>query len=93
MIKRRRQSVHSANRRAPFRGPAEKKGIIEIDGVITEALPDAMFRVRLEDGRIVLSHLSGKMRMFHIKVMPGDRVKLQMTPYDQTRGRIVLRLG
>jgi len=67
----------------------EKK--IETEGVVTEALPNTMFRVKLEDGRIVLCHLSGKMRRYHIKVMPGDKVKLEMTPYDEKRGRIVYR--
>lgn len=67
------------------------KGKIEAKGVVTEALPNTMFRVRLEDGRIILSHLSGKMRMHHIKVMPGDMVRVELTPYDKTKGRIVYR--
>lgn len=69
----------------------KKQPSIEAEGVITEALPNTMFRVKLEDGRIVLCHLSGKMRMYRIKVMPGDKVKVEMTPYDETRGRIVYR--
>lgn len=64
---------------------------IEVEGVVTEALPNAMFRVELDDGREILCHLSGKMRIHRIKVMPGDRVKAEMTPYDETKGRIVYR--
>lgn len=64
---------------------------IKVEGVVTEALPNAMFRVKLEDGRILLCHLAGKMRMYRIKVMPGDKVQVEMTPYDETKGRIVYR--
>lgn len=66
--------------------------IIEVEGIVTEALPNTLFRVRLDDGRIVLCHLSGKMRINYIRILPGDRVKLQMTPYDETKGRITYRL-
>jgi len=66
---------------------------IELEGVVAEALPNAMFRVKIADGRIILCHLAGKMRMYRIKVMPGDRVKLHITPYDQTKGRIIYRIG
>lgn len=66
---------------------------IEFEGVVTESLPNAMFRVKLPSGRIVLCHLAGKMRIYRIKVMPGDKVRVQMTPYDQARGRIVYRVG
>lgn len=69
----------------------KSKGKIEARGVVTEALPNTMFRVKLEDGRIILSHLSGKMRIHHIKVMPGDAVRVELTPYDKTKGRIVYR--
>lgn len=69
----------------------KSKGKIEAKGVVTEALPNTMFRVKLEDGRIILSHLSGKMRIHHIKVMPGDAVRVELTPYDKTKGRIVYR--
>lgn len=69
-----------------------KKNIEEIQGEVTEALPNTMFRVKLEDGREVLCHLSGKMRMYYIKIMPGDKVKVEMTPYDDKRGRITYRL-
>jgi len=67
----------------------EKK--IEVEGVVTEALPNTMFRVKLNDGRLILCYLSGRMRRYFIKVMPGDKVKLEMTPYDEKRGRIVYR--
>lgn len=63
----------------------------EIDGRVTESLPNAMFRVELDDGRKVLAQLAGKMRLYHIKVIPGDRVKVEMTPYDDKRGRICYR--
>ncbi|MGI6278405.1 MAG: translation initiation factor IF-1 [Patescibacteria group bacterium] len=63
----------------------------EIDGEVTESLPNAMFRVDLDDGRKILAQLAGKMRLYHIKVIPGDRVKVEMTPYDDERGRITYR--
>ncbi len=62
------------------------------EGVVTENLPNTFFRVELDDGRLILAHLSGKMRMYYIKVLPGDRVRVEMSPYDETKGRIVLRL-
>jgi translation initiation factor IF-1 len=69
-----------------------KKGdVIKIDGVVKETLPNAMFRVELEGGHEVLAHVSGKMRMNYIRILPGDRVALELSPYDLTRGRIVLR--
>ena len=64
---------------------------IEIDGIINETLPNAMFRVKLENGHVVLAHVSGKMRMHFIKILPGDKVKLELSPYDLTRGRITFR--
>ena len=67
------------------------QGSFEKDGVVREALPNTLFRVELEEGMVVLCHLSGKMRMNFIKILPGDRVKIEMTPYDQTKGRIVRR--
>jgi len=67
------------------------QGSFEIDGVVKESLPNTLFRVELEDGTLVLCHLSGKMRMHFIKILPGDRVKLEMTPYDRTKGRIIFR--
>lgn len=68
-----------------------KSKAIEIDGIINETLPNAMFRVKLENGHIVLAHVSGKMRMHFIKILPGDKVKLELSPYDLTRGRITYR--
>ena len=62
-----------------------KQDAIEVDGVITEALSNAMFRVQLESGHIITAHISGKMRMHYIKILPGDRVKLEMSPYDLTK--------
>lgn len=68
-----------------------KQMSIEQDGVITEALSNAMFRVELENGHIVTAHISGKMRMNYIKLLPGDKVKLELSPYDLTKGRIKMR--
>jgi translation initiation factor IF-1 len=68
-----------------------KQSSIEQDGVIAEALSNARFRVELENGHEVLAHISGKMRMNYIKILPGDRVKLEMSPYDLSKGRIVYR--
>lgn len=71
---------------------AQNKDKITSLGVITEALPNATFRVRLEDGKDILGHLAGKMRLFYIRVLVGDRVKVELSPYDETKGRIVQRL-
>lgn len=71
--------------------PKPKPGFIHMEGVVEEMLPNAMFRVRLENQHEVLAHLSGKMRMFKIRILPGDSVTLEMTPYDLTKGRIVYR--
>ena len=71
---------------------AKKDGVIEIEGVIVEALPNAMFRVDLDNGFNVLAHISGKIRRNYIKILPGDRVKVELTPYDLTKGRITYRL-
>lgn len=68
-----------------------KEEVIKVDGVVTETLPNAMFRVEIEGGHTVLGHVSGKMRMHYIKILPGDHVALELSPYDLTRGRIVLR--
>ena len=70
---------------------ADKKEVIELEGTVLEPLPNAMFKVEIEGGHVILAHISGKMRMHYIKILPGDRVKLEMTPYDLTRGRIVFR--
>jgi translation initiation factor IF-1 len=68
-----------------------KEEIVKIDGIVKETLPNAMFRVEIEGGHIVLGHVSGKMRMNFIKILPGDKVALELSPYDLTRGRIVRR--
>ena len=68
-----------------------KQSAIEQDGVIIEALSNAMFRVELDNGHVIIAHISGKMRMHYIKILPGDRVKVEMSPYDLTRGRISFR--
>ena len=68
-----------------------KQASIEQDGIIEEALPNATFRVKLENEHVILAHISGKMRMYYIKILPGDRVRLEMSPYDLTKGRITYR--
>ena len=68
-----------------------KTDVIEIEGVVVEKLPNAMFKVELENGHIVLAHISGKLRMNFIKILPGDKVTLEMSPYDMRKGRIVWR--
>lgn len=68
-----------------------KEELIETEGVVIEALPNAMFRVQLENDHIVLAHVSGKMRMNFIRILPGDKVKLELSPYDLSRGRITFR--
>ncbi|MBD3272522.1 MAG: translation initiation factor IF-1 [Elusimicrobia bacterium] len=68
-----------------------KEDKIEVEGKVLEALPNAMFRVEIEGGHRVLAHISGKMRMYYIKILPGDKVKLELSPYDLSRGRIVYR--
>lgn len=65
--------------------------MIEAEGTILESLPNAMFRVELENGHKVLAHISGKMRMHYIKILPGDKVRVEISPYDLTRGRIIFR--
>lgn len=69
-----------------------KKEIIEAKGTVTEALPNAFFRVELENGHTILAHISGRIRMYNIKILPGDKVLLEMSPYDLTKGRITRRL-
>lgn len=68
-----------------------KQANIELDGTITQALSNAMFRVELENGHVITAHISGKMRKFYIRLLPGDKVKLEMSPYDLTKGRITYR--
>ncbi len=70
---------------------SDTKEVIEVEGTVRETLPNAMFRVELENGHVVLAHISGKMRMHYIKILPGDKVTLEMTPYDLTKGRITYR--
>jgi translation initiation factor IF-1 len=67
------------------------QGSIEVEGIVKEVLPNTLFRVELEGGRTILCHLSGKMRIYFIKILPGDRVRVEMTPYDKDRGRITFR--
>ena len=68
-----------------------RSGNIEQDGVIKEALSNAMFRVELENGHVIVAHISGKMRMHYIRILPGDKVKVEMSPYDLSKGRITFR--
>ena len=68
-----------------------KEDLIELAGTVTEVLPNAMFRVTLENGHLILAHMSGKMRKNHIRVLAGDKVTVEMTPYDLTKGRITFR--
>ncbi|HQP91480.1 MAG TPA: translation initiation factor IF-1 [Candidatus Omnitrophota bacterium] len=68
-----------------------KEEAIEVEGVITESLPNAMFRVELDNGHKILAHVSGKIRMHFIRILPGDKVKVELSPYDLTRGRITFR--
>lgn len=68
-----------------------KEDIIEVEGTVVEALPNAMFQVELENGHKILAHISGKLRMNYIKILPGDKVTLELSPYDLTRGRITWR--
>jgi len=68
-----------------------KESAIEVEGTVLEPLPNAMFRVELDNGHKVLAHISGKMRLHYIKILPGDKVKVELSPYDLTRGRIVYR--
>ena len=69
-----------------------KEDAIEVEGKVVEPLPNAMFRVELENGHKVLAHISGKMRMNYIRILPGDKVKLELSPYDLSRGRITFRV-
>jgi len=70
---------------------SKKEDIVCIDGVVQETLPNAMFRVEIDGGHVILGHVSGKMRMNYIRILPGDKVALELSPYDLTRGRIVRR--
>ena len=68
-----------------------KQASIQLDGTVIESLGNAMFRVELENGHIIIAHISGKMRMHYIRILPGDKVRLEMSPYDLTKGRITFR--
>ena len=68
-----------------------KQDVIEVEGTILESLPNAMFQVKLENGHVILAHISGKIRMNFIKILPGDRVTVELTPYDLSRGRLTYR--
>jgi translation initiation factor IF-1 len=70
---------------------ANTKEVIEVEGSVIEALPNAQFKVELENGHEILAHISGKMRMHYIKILPGDKVTVEMTPYDLSKGRITFR--
>ena len=93
------RSIRWANRRSQNRKrieeekplPKPKEDAIVLEGVILESLPNAMFKVKLENDHEVLAHISGKMRKFYIKILPGDRVRVDMSPYDLSKGRISFR--
>ena len=68
-----------------------KEDVIEVQGAVMETLPNAMFRVKLDNGHVILAHISGKMRMHFIRILPGDKVTVELSPYDLTRGRITYR--
>lgn len=70
---------------------SDTKEVIEMAGTVLETLPNAMFRVELENGHVILAHISGRMRMHYIKILPGDKVTIEMTPYDLSKGRITYR--
>lgn len=76
---------------AKKREPEDKEKGLQVEGTVVETLPNAMFRVQIQEGHIVLAHVSGKMRMHFIRILPGDRVLVELSPYDLTRGRIIYR--
>jgi len=78
-------------KRRPIEEQKTKKDVIEAVGIVQEALPNAMFKVKLDTGHEVLAHISGKMRMYYIRILLGDRVQVELSPYDLTRGRITYR--
>lgn len=69
----------------------KNQGAVEVEGTVMQALPNTMFRVKLGDGRLILATLKGKMRRAYVRIFPGDRIKIEMTPYDENRGRIVFK--
>jgi translation initiation factor IF-1 len=77
--------------RGTYGGFVEKEEAIEVEGIVKEALPNTMFRVELANGHVILAHLSGKMRKHYIRIVPGDTVRVALSPYDLTRGRIIYR--
>jgi len=88
------RGVHHPSNHKDFRRsalPKPKEDAIVLEGTVIEPLPNAMFRVELENGHKVLAHISGKMRMHYIRILPGDRVQVELTPYDLSRGRITYR--
>nr|WP_274945098.1 translation initiation factor IF-1 [Treponema porcinum] len=74
-----------------FGGIVAKEEAIEVEGIVKEALPNTMFRIELQNGHIIMAHLSGKMRKHYIRIVPGDSVKVALSPYDLDRGRIIFR--
>ena len=90
-IRSNRESGHPVPRTRSTTLPKPKEDAIVLEGTIVESLPNAMFRVELENGHNVLAHISGKMRMHYIRILPGDKVQVELTPYDLTRGRITYR--
>lgn len=91
MPRPRRKRRGSRRRRSLDGDRAVKEGAIEVEGTVIEPLPNAMFRVELDNGHRVLAHISGRMRMHFIRILPGDRVKVELSPYDLNRGRITSR--
>jgi translation initiation factor IF-1 len=88
LIDTRRQCRYSENAKESL---LAKEEAIEVDGKVKESLPNTMFRVELDNGHLILAHLSGKMRKHYIRIVPGDKVKVALSPYDLTRGRIIYR--
>lgn len=84
-------SWNSCERKRRSGRPVAREDVIEVEGTVIEPLPNAMFRVELENGHKVLAHISGKMRMHFIRILPGDRVTVELSPYDLSRGRITYR--
>jgi translation initiation factor IF-1 len=85
------QNQDSAEDKSKSKASTNKKGFVEVTGVVEELLPSTTFKVKLENGHEILAHLSGKMRMHRIRILPGDEVTVEMTPYDLTKGRITYR--
>lgn len=88
--RRKKKTRKSPDAGADEAKPASEKAV-EVEGTVTEALPNAMFKVELENGHEVLAHVSGKMRKFFIRILPGDKVRMELSPYDLTKGRITYR--